>query len=258
MNQDEEGKLFVGGIAQVTTAEKMQHYFSKFGEVVESTLLIDKVTGNHRGFGFIKFKNPDVVNSVLNSRPHKIDGKEVDPKLCTPKEIQKQKKLAEKDHTQRFKIFIGGLTQNMTTDEVKKYFEKFGPVSDVVFSLHKESQQNKGFGFVTFENENSASEAVKVHFHDIGGKRVEAKKAEPRERIRSFFHTVKQSGGDNMMMQNQNSTPSMAYGTSANYSAPPMPWAGGYPQAPSSGYMPPMDGYGTYGAYGTGGSTYGL
>ena len=255
MKQEEEGKMFVGGVAQMTSAEKMQQYFSKYGEVIESTILIDKVTGNPRGFGFIKFKNPDSVMAVLKSRPHFLDDKEIDPKPCTPKDIQNQKKLAEKEHIQKYKIFIGGLTQNMTIDEVKAYFQKFGPTTEVVFALHKSTQLNKGFGFVTFEKESSASEAVQVHFHDIGGKRVEAKKAEPREKMRSFSQTVKQ-GGDNMMMQNHSN---MNYGLSPNYGGSPMPWMGGYPMGPSGGYMPPTtvdSGYGTYGGYGTA-SSYG-
>ena len=261
MSQDEEGKLFVGGVAQITTPEKMQQYFSKFGEVVESTILVDKETGNHRGFGFVKFKNPQIIDTVLQSRPHVLDGKQIDPKPCTPKEIQKQKKLAEKEHIQKYRVFIGGLTQSMTADNVKAFFEKFGPVTEVVFAIHKESKQNKGFGFVTFEKESSATEAVNAHFHDIEGKRVEAKKAEPRERMRSIFQTAKQGGGaggdNNMMMQNNSN---MGYGPGPNYGGGQMPWMGGYSMGPSGGYMPPtnMDsGYGTYGGAGYGYSSNG-
>ena len=248
MAQEEEGKMFIGGISWKTTPEKMQQYFSKFGEVIESTIMTDKVTGHPRGFGFIKFKSGDSVMSVLQKRPHILDDKQIDPKPCTPKDIQKQKKEAEKEHIKKFKIFVGGLTPSMTVDEVKAYFEKFGPTTEVVFALFKNTQQNKGFGFVTFEKESSASKAVQEHFHEIGGKRVEAKKAEPPEKLRSSSQTVKQSGGDNMMMQDS----SMYY----NFGGGSMPWMGGYSMGPS--YMPPADsGYGTYGGYGTAGSAYG-
>ncbi|PWA21082.1 hypothetical protein CCH79_00009362 [Gambusia affinis] len=38
-----------------------------------------------------------------------------------------------------------------------------------------------GFGFITFEAEQSVDQAVNMHFHDIMGKKVEVKKAEPRD-----------------------------------------------------------------------------
>nr|AAV91783.1 myocyte enhancer factor 2D/deleted in azoospermia associated protein 1 fusion protein [Homo sapiens] len=38
-----------------------------------------------------------------------------------------------------------------------------------------------GFGFITFEDEQSVDQAVNMHFHDIMGKKVEVKRAEPRD-----------------------------------------------------------------------------
>ena len=249
MKQEEDGKMFVGGVSWATTAEKMQQYFSKFGEVIESSIMKDKSTGQSRGFGFVKFKDPASVLMVLKApRPHVLDSKHIDPKPCTPRDIQIQKKEAEMEHIVKYKIFIGGLTQNMTIDEVKNYFEKFGPTTEVVFALHKGSELNKGFGFVTYEKESSATVAVEQHFHDIGGKRVEAKRAQPREKMRSVSQTVKKSAGDNLMQD-----PSMYYGTNASFGGPPMSWYMG--MGPPGGYNMPVDsGYGTYS---TGSSGYG-
>uniref|UniRef100_A0A6I8P5F7 RRM domain-containing protein n=1 Tax=Ornithorhynchus anatinus TaxID=9258 RepID=A0A6I8P5F7_ORNAN len=42
-------------------------------------------------------------------------------------------------------------------------------------------QRPRGFGFITYEDEQSVDQAVDMHFHDIMGKKVEAKRAEPRE-----------------------------------------------------------------------------
>lgn len=44
-----------------------------------------------------------------------------------------------------------------------------------------EKQRPRGFGFITFEAEQSVDQAVNMHFHDIMGKKVEVKKAEPRD-----------------------------------------------------------------------------
>lgn len=256
MKQEEDGKMFVGGVSWATTAEKLQQYFSKFGEVIESSIMKDKSTGQSRGFGFVKFKDPASVLTVLNApRPHVLDSKNIDPKPCTPREIQVQKKEAEMEHIVKYKIFIGGLTQNMTVDEVRNYFEKFGPTTEVVFALHKGPEvKNKGFGFVTYEKEKSATDAVEKHFHDIGGKRVEAKRAQPREKMRSVPSTAKKSDGDNIMRDHD-----MYYNANANFGCSPMSWymgmttPGGYSMSSGSGYGTYHPGNSSYGYnYGTG------
>lgn len=40
-------------------------YFSKFGALADVALMKDKYTGQPRGFGFIKFEDPAVVDTVL-------------------------------------------------------------------------------------------------------------------------------------------------------------------------------------------------
>lgn len=37
----------------------------------------DKTTNQSRGFGFVKFKDPNCVGTVLASRPHTLDGRNV-------------------------------------------------------------------------------------------------------------------------------------------------------------------------------------
>ena len=61
----EPGKLFVGGISQETTEETLKDYFGTYGGVKESGIIRDRNTSNGRGFGFVTFKDPSVVNNVL-------------------------------------------------------------------------------------------------------------------------------------------------------------------------------------------------
>lgn len=54
--------------------ESLREYFSQFGEVQECTVMRDSATGRSRGFGFLTFKDPKTVNTVM-VKEHYLDGK---------------------------------------------------------------------------------------------------------------------------------------------------------------------------------------
>lgn len=58
--------------------ESIKKYFGKYGEIVDSVLMQDRLTGKSRGFGFVTFKNPNLIKKVL-ADTHSIDGKRVTP-----------------------------------------------------------------------------------------------------------------------------------------------------------------------------------
>ncbi|XP_042563148.1 DAZ-associated protein 1 isoform X4 [Clupea harengus] len=181
-------KLFVGGLDWSTTQETLRNYFSQYGEVVDCVIMKDKSTNQSRGFGFVKFKDPNCVRTVLETKPHNLDGRNIDPKPCTPRGMQPEKtrtkegwKAAKSDSNKSKKIFVGGIPHNCGEPELRDYFNRFGVVTEVVMIYDAEKQRPRGFGFITFEAEQSVDQAVNMHFHDIMGKKVEVKKAEPRD-----------------------------------------------------------------------------
>ncbi|EIM85351.1 RNA-binding domain-containing protein, partial [Stereum hirsutum FP-91666 SS1] len=67
-------KLFIGGLAGSVTSESMREFFSQFGRVVDSTVMLDRETGRSKGFGFISFEDTDVT-PFLGFGILEIDGK---------------------------------------------------------------------------------------------------------------------------------------------------------------------------------------
>lgn len=67
-------KLFIGGLAGSVTSESMREFFSQFGRVVDSTVMLDRETGRSKGFGFVSLENAD-VDSILGFGKLEIDGK---------------------------------------------------------------------------------------------------------------------------------------------------------------------------------------
>lgn len=58
----------------VLSTESLKDYFSQFGEVHECTVMRDGATGRSRGFGFLTFRDPKTVNTVM-VKEHYLDGK---------------------------------------------------------------------------------------------------------------------------------------------------------------------------------------
>jgi RNA-binding protein Musashi len=51
VEDDEKGKLFVGGLSWETTQDSLQRYFSRYGEVIDCVVMKNNETGRSRGFG---------------------------------------------------------------------------------------------------------------------------------------------------------------------------------------------------------------
>lgn len=175
-----------------------------------------------RGFGFISFtvslssnffplaarlmkkliihhQEPDAVEKVLKVPIHTLDGKKIDPKHATPKN---RPKMANKTK----KIFVGGVSQDTSVDEVKAYFNQFGKVEEAVMLMDQQTKRHRGFGFVSLADgefgvrlmfnphldscriffyllEDVVDRICEIHFHTIKNKKVECKKAQPKETV---------------------------------------------------------------------------
>uniref|UniRef100_A0AAQ5YGZ2 RRM domain-containing protein n=1 Tax=Amphiprion ocellaris TaxID=80972 RepID=A0AAQ5YGZ2_AMPOC len=168
-------KMFIGGLSWQTTQEGLKEYFCKFGEVKECMVMRDPVTKRSRGFGFVTYAEQAGVEKVLAQNRHELDSKTIDPKVAFPRRAQP--KLV----TRTKKIFVGGLSVNTTIEDVKQYFDQFGKVDDAMLMFDKTTNRHRGFGFVTFENEDVVEKVCEIHFHEINNKMVECKKAQPKE-----------------------------------------------------------------------------
>ncbi|KAK9724264.1 hypothetical protein RND81_05G059500 [Saponaria officinalis] len=253
----DQGKVFVGGISWETTEEKLKEYFGQYGEVTQANIMRDKMTGKPRGFGFLLFSDPSVVDRVLMDT-HTLDGRSIEAKRAMSRDDQQNtarngnnnggRNGGTSGNVRTKKLFVGGLPATLTDEAFRQYFESFGHVTDVVIMFDQNTQRPRGFGFISFDNEDAVDRVLENTFHDLDGKQVEVKRALPKD-ANPGMATRGNGGGSGGYNSsgNQNS-----YDNSNRYMQPQTA-VGGFPPYSSSGYGAAGYGYGAANSMGYGG-----
>ena len=58
------------------------------------------------------------------------------------------------------KLYIGGLMEDITSAELKEVFEEFGEIIECKVITDRYTKRCKGFGFITFKNDEDAQKAI--------------------------------------------------------------------------------------------------
>ncbi|MFS7921774.1 putative RNA recognition motif domain, nucleotide-binding alpha-beta plait domain superfamily [Helianthus anomalus] len=170
------GKIFIGGLAKDTTIDTFVKYFGKYGDLTDSVIMKDRQTGRPRGFGFVTYADPSVVDTVI-AETHVINGKQVEIKRTIPKGSGERE---PKDFKTK-KIFVGGIPTQVTEDEFKAFFSKYGNVVEHEIIRDHATKRSRGFGFIVFDSEKVVDTIlVDGNMIDMNGTKIEIKKAEPK------------------------------------------------------------------------------
>jgi RNA recognition motif-containing protein len=60
-------KLFVGNLSFNTTENDLQEAFAAHGTVVEANLMMDRMSGRPRGFGFVTMSTPEEAQKAIEA-----------------------------------------------------------------------------------------------------------------------------------------------------------------------------------------------
>ncbi|KAJ1826705.1 hypothetical protein LPJ56_002048 [Coemansia sp. RSA 2599] len=245
-NKD-EGKLFVGGLSWETDEDKLRSYFSKYGNILDCTIMRDPASGRPRGFGFVTFDSVSGVNAVLQEPTHTLDNKQIDPKHAIPRDSHASgggggsgsggrgnfnnaqyanggnhgyghggasgksgmgSSMDPVKDMQGDKIFVGGLPPSAADADLNSGFAQFGNIVDTKLIMDKVTGRSRNFGFLQFDNDDSALAAVKAGNTGSGiqihGKRVDVRgarysKQDPSMAGQGNAYNMMNMGGYGMM-----------------------------------------------------------
>jgi RNA recognition motif-containing protein len=60
-------KIYVGNINYNTSEEELQDLFKSYGEVKSVNIIVDKYSGQSKGFGFVEMESADAASSAISA-----------------------------------------------------------------------------------------------------------------------------------------------------------------------------------------------
>lgn len=84
------------------------------------------------------------------------------------------------------KLFVGGLSWDTSDDGLRAAMERFGSLQEVKVITDRDTGRSRGFGFVTFDDDSAADQAVsEMDGTELDGRSIkvnEAQEKRPRNR----------------------------------------------------------------------------
>jgi RNA recognition motif-containing protein len=80
-------RLFVGSIAWGTTDATLKSHFEQAGQVDSAAVIIDKMSGRSKGFGFVEMANDaDAQTAIDKLNGSELDGRKIVVSEARPKQ----------------------------------------------------------------------------------------------------------------------------------------------------------------------------
>ncbi|NXT20824.1 ROA1 protein, partial [Syrrhaptes paradoxus] len=159
-------KLFIGGLSFETTDESLRSHFEQWGTLTDCV---------------VRTPAPRQVDAAMNARPHKVDGRVVEPKRAVSREDSQRPGA----HLTVKKIFVGGIKEDTEEHHLRDYFGQYGKIEVIEIMTDRGSGKKRGFAFVTFDDHDSVDKIVIQKYHTVNGHNCEVRKALSKQEMAS-------------------------------------------------------------------------
>ncbi|KAG0477313.1 hypothetical protein HPP92_014154 [Vanilla planifolia] len=169
------GNVFVKNLSESVDNVKLQEMFSRFGTILSCKVVVHD--GKSKGFGFVQFDSPESANvAIENLNGTLVDGKQ----MYAGNFIKKVDRVLHNPEAKYTNLYMKNLDQDITEELIELKFSEFGRIFNVKISKD-DAGNSRGFGFVNFENHESAKKAVEaMNGVQLGSKTLYVARAQKR------------------------------------------------------------------------------
>jgi len=199
------GNVFIKNLDRSIDNKAMYDTFSAFGNILSCKVATED-DGTSKGYGFVHFETEEAANNSI---------KKVNGMLLHEKKVfvgafvsrKEREKVVGEKMKQFTNVYVKNFGDNLPEEKLEEVFSKFGKITS--YKLVKDGasdedggsgeegiKRNKGFGFVSFQDSDSAQKAVEeLNGTEMFGKTLYVgraqKKSERQQELRKKFDQLK-------------------------------------------------------------------
>lgn len=165
-------RVYVGSISFELKEDMVRSAFSPFGPIKSINMSWDPVTQKHKGFAFVEYELPEAAQLALEQMNGiMMGGRNI--KVGRPSNMPQAAPIIEQIMVEARsfnRIYIAGIHPDLTEEDIHSVFEAFGKIVSCKLAPSTVNGKHKGYGFIDYDNEQSASDAITaMNMFDLGG-----------------------------------------------------------------------------------------
>ncbi|KAK9459282.1 uncharacterized protein V1516DRAFT_504892 [Lipomyces oligophaga] len=215
LSEDERDRrtIFVQQLAARLRTKQLISFFEQVGPVRDAQIVKDRISGRSKGVGYVEFRDLESIPKALNMTGQRLLDIPVIVQLTEAEKnrlaraessaaaqaAMENQRQHSSSHQAYNRLYIGNIHFAITESDLKQIFESYGPVDFVVLQKDESGAKSKGFGFVQFEDRESAQNALELNGFKLGGRPIRVGLGNDKvnmESTESLLHRL--SGGPGM------------------------------------------------------------
>ncbi|XP_056148787.1 poly(U)-binding-splicing factor PUF60a [Lampris incognitus] len=173
-------RVYVGSIYYELGEDTIRQAFAPFGPIKSIDMSWDSVTMKHKGFAFVEYEMPEAAQLALEQMNSvMLGGRNI--KVGRPSNIGQAQPIIDQlaEEARAFnRIYVASVHPDLSDDDIKSVFEAFGRIKSCMLARDTTTARHKGYGFIGYENAQSAQDAVSsMNLFDLGGQYLRVGKA---------------------------------------------------------------------------------
>lgn len=170
--------IWVGSLDPNLNEQKLYDFFVRIGPISSVRVCVDSATQKSLGYGYVNFQDYADAEKALDLAGTKLGNRYL--------KISKIQRDPSKRRAGVRNIIVKKLPLTMDTLSLKDLFSKFGRLTSVNLACN-EKEESRGYARISFENEESAVEAVKeMNNVEIDGHAIVVERYQPHHREEQY------------------------------------------------------------------------
>ncbi|KAK9062237.1 hypothetical protein SSX86_019423 [Deinandra increscens subsp. villosa] len=165
-------KIFVYGLGWDTTKETLTQSFKPYGEIEDCNVIIDRVTGKAKGFGFVQFASRKGAMKALKEPRKKINNRVASCQLASLGPAAS----GSTDNSNR-KIYVSNVQPDTDPERLRSFFAKFGEIETGPLGFDSFTGKSRGFALFVYKNQDGFRKALEEPYKVFEGHQLHCQKA---------------------------------------------------------------------------------